>query len=747
MLRRSGVVGILVGVAALLTLAPFAQASVSERGFITARDGTKLRYSVVRPDGPGPFPVLINYQGYGAGSTPGDNGVSTYLDRLLARGYAVMGVSVRGTGCSEGMFDPFAPSMGQDGYDSVEWAASQPWANGRVGMIGVSFGGITQPLTAALRPPHLSAIVPSSALSDLYRDVAYPGGILEYDFPFAWTAIQKGSYAEALPDDPDPQCAVIYAQHEQANATPDGFIPTLIAQGPFFDDRGGLWGQRAPNAGFHSIEVPTFLFNAWQDEQLPGRIFESLGMFAHPDRVWANFSNGNHGRDYYSATDQQLTLDFLDHFVRRVGNGFESRVPHLTLAMDTAIDRDGKQNEPAWNVTRSSIDDLGAQGRAFYLRSDGHLSVFKPTASERGDTYNYPQPSSDVTEPGPAASLGPVGAHSAGQLTWKGAVPPGGALAYTTAPLTRDLLVAGPASLDVWLSSTATDTDLQATITEIRPDGQETYVQRGWLRASHRKLDASRSTTLRPYQTHFRGDAAPLTPGQATPMRLEVFPFAHAFRFGSRIRVWIEAPTGHTGFWAFTPVADLAQNTILHDPGHPSRLMLGDLPGERARAAMPGCDTLRNQPCRSDPAPNNWTGPGENIAADGEQKCGELSPHAYIVRRTLRRSRRGFSVRGHAFGRCAPTTGGRRPQVTRVRVAVARITGRRCRFVSARGRLSRLRSCRRPIALLVRGTTTWRLSKRARLQRGHYRLYAWAYDSSGRREAMSKRQNARFTVR
>src|SRR5207249_11041920 len=124
------------------------------------------------------------------------------LDRLLQRGYAVMGVSVRGTGCSGGVFDPFAPTMGQDGYDAVEWAAAQSWSDGRVGMIGVSFGGITKLLTAAQRPPHLRAIAASSALSDLYRDVAYPGGELEYDFPFAWTAVQKEGGTVAAPQQP-----------------------------------------------------------------------------------------------------------------------------------------------------------------------------------------------------------------------------------------------------------------------------------------------------------------------------------------------------------------------------------------------------------------------------------------------------------------------------------------------------------------------------------------------------------------
>jgi putative CocE/NonD family hydrolase len=571
-----------------------AQAVVTESGYITARDGTKLRYSMEHPDGKGPFPVLVNYEGYGAGSNPADNGVAAYEQRLLDRGYALVGVSVRGTGCSQGEFDPFAKSMGTDGYDSIEWAATQPWSDGRVGMIGVSFGGITQVLTAATDPPHLKAIAPSSSLSDLYRDVAYPGGILEYDFTFAWTALQKGSYLES--PEPNAECTQNYVQHEVDNTNRRDLIPTLILDHPYFDDGKNKWAHRAPNSGFHNIQVPTFLFNAWQDEQLPGRIFESLGLFPHPNRVWANFTNGNHGRDYYSPTDQKLTLDFLDHFVRGVDNGFSGRVPHLTLAMETAIERGGETNEPAWNIERPSVNKLGARPRSLYLRSNGRLTDGEPAADEGSDSYAYPLPSSDVAEPGPVE-----GGRSLGQLTWKGSEPPAGSVAYTTAPLKRDLVVAGPASLDLWLSSTATDTDVQATITEVRPDGQETYVQRGWLRASHRKLDRGLSTPTRPYQTHLRDDAKPLEAGKPTKMRLEIIPFAHAFRKGSQLRVWIDAPTGHTGFWAFQPTPDPGQNTVLHDAQHPSRLVLGRLRGEKAEAPLPDCDTLRNQPCRPDP--------------------------------------------------------------------------------------------------------------------------------------------------
>jgi putative CocE/NonD family hydrolase len=396
----------------------------------------------------------------------------------------------------------------------------------------------------------------------------------------------------------DTKCLQYYLQHEAANSSTQNLIPTLVLQNPYDDDSDGKWMRRAPNAGFSNIDVPVYLHNQWQDEQLPGRIWDSLGMFGDPHKLWANFSNGNHGRDYYNATDERHTLKFLDHFVRGVANGFKHRVPHLSVGMETKIGPDGSNDDPAWSIKRNSLH-LKVKPRSFYFRKDGRMTHGRPDGHEGSDSYDYPRPAPDVAEPGPT-EMG----MSAGQLTWKGQVPPGGSVAYTSPPLKRDMVLAGPASLDLWLASTATDTDLEATVTEVRPDGQETYVQRGWLRASHRKLDPGLSTRLRPYQTHLREDAKPLVAGRPTHMRLEVFPFAHAFRKGSRLRIWIEAPTGHTGFWAFEPVPDPATNTVFHNAGHPSRLVVGVVPGAVAHAPLPACDTLRNQPCRRDPLGN-----------------------------------------------------------------------------------------------------------------------------------------------
>jgi predicted acyl esterase len=588
---------LLLALACALCLAAPAAAVEKGGGYFKSRDGVDLRYSFEHPDGKGPFPVLVNYEGYAGGTDPEDNGVASYGPELLERGYAIMGVSVRGTGCSAGEFDPFDLTMGRDGYDAIEFAARQPWSDGRVGMIGVSFGGITQTLTAATRPPHLLAIAASSSLSDLYRDVAYPGGVLEYDFPFAWTGIQKEGgtayFATGAVPDGDAECVANYTAHEQANDSAH-LIPKLILDHPFVDDEGSLWQKRSPLAGYGRIDVPTLLLNAWQDEQLPGRIYDNLSRFRHPQRVWFNASNGNHGRDYYSPTAQDLTLRFLDRYVRGVRNGF-ARTPHLMIGMETAIERDGKANEPAWMLERKHlVPRRMLRPRRFFLREGGELGG--RGGNGPGDTYSYPLPSSDVAEPGPTE-----GGLQTGQFAFKAPPAPGGYAAYTSAPLERDLVVLGPASADLWTTSTLTDYDVQATITEVRPDGQEQYVQRGWLRASHRKLDRKRSTALLPWQTHLRPDAKPVTAGEPTRLRLEVFPFAQTFRAGSRIRLYVEAPTGHTGFWAFAPTGGSGSITVLHDAKHRSRLVLGQVRREVSHAPLPACDTLRNQPCRPDP--------------------------------------------------------------------------------------------------------------------------------------------------
>jgi hypothetical protein len=177
----------------------------------------------------------------------------------------------------------------------------------------------------------------------------------------------------------------------------------------------------------------------------------------------------------------------------------------------------------------------------------------------------------------------------------------GTAVAYATSPLTDDVVIAGPGSVDLWLASSAPDTDIQVTLSEIRPDGLEYYVQNGWLRASHRKIDRKTSSKLEPRPTHLERDASPLPFGKFTKVRVGLFAVAHVFRKGSRIRIGIEAPGGDRTRWTFdTPLTGGAvENQIARTQDQPSRIVLPIVPGVVAPTALPPCPGLRGEPCRT----------------------------------------------------------------------------------------------------------------------------------------------------
>ena len=182
---------------------------------------------------------------------------------------------------------------------------------------------------------------------------------------------------------------------------------------------------------------------------------------------------------------------------------------------------------------------------------------------------------------------------------WK-PVPAGKAVGYVTAPLTADTVLVGTGSVDLWVRSTTPDVDFEVTISEVRPDGKETYVQSGWLRASQRALDAPASTALLPVQTHARADVAPLPKGSPTLVRVPLYPFGHAFRAGSRIRIVVQPPGGNRPEWAFAAIQRPSTVTILRSPSASVEgRAAGGRRGRRERPPLPACGTLRGQPCRN----------------------------------------------------------------------------------------------------------------------------------------------------
>src|SRR5262249_36767051 len=259
---------------------------------------------------------------------------------------------------------------------------------------------------------------------------------------------------------------------------------------------------------------------------------------------------------------------------------------HVQLWHDTTSATDA---EPTW-ITTAKRWPVKTETKGLYLGSSSALTTAPPSEGEPGDSYVSP-----------TVSAGTEGGDAFGPRKPRGKVPgtPGGAVAYTTPKLAKATELLGPLSLDLWLSSTATDTNLQATITEVRPDGEEVYVARGWLKASMRALDTAASTPTFPVQTDLESDVKPLVPGEPTFMRLAVDPIAYVFHAGSRLRLIVDTPS-QTGGWNLEPLANAGVNSILHDAAHQSQLVFGAVRRFSAPDAFSTCDTLLNQPCRPD---------------------------------------------------------------------------------------------------------------------------------------------------
>jgi hypothetical protein len=596
-------------VAVALPLAPAAQSDPSPPGRTTygyipvavgTADETTLGYKVELPDpgiwGNGPYPTVVDYSGY----EPGIYIYDGLAEKFLAAGYAVAGVNIRGTGCSGGKFDYFEPLESRDGAEAIEWLGAQTWSNGRVGMVGKSYPGITQLFVAAQRPSALKAIVPGHVFGDLYRDVPYPGGILNATFAGGWSAGRVFDQGAFIPTHDaqrnDQQCMRNQADH----APNPAFNPFVRAVQPQNNFDGALYHERSPWYFADQIDVPTMLVEAFQDEQVGSRAIELIERL-RPGLAWRlAAANGDHG-EYYGEEVFPQILRFLSYHLKQevpaadtqyAGLSFDDALARYVAEDRVAVNFENGANGGRKAAFRQSLDSWPPSNQQVWrlaLAADGSMTEAAPTLAG-GVPYTY--------MPG-------VGSQERGGFNLRGEPPaswsdkpaPGTSASFTTPLLTEDKMLFGPASADLWISSSAPDTDFELTLSEIRPDGKEMFVQQGWLRASHRKLDPALSTPLRPYQTHVVTDVQPLVPGQATPVRIEVFPFGHVFRAGSRLRLTVAAPHVRPDLWGFAALPGPAQNTIHTGGVTLSTLALPLIAGVSAPTPLPPC-TLRSQPCR-----------------------------------------------------------------------------------------------------------------------------------------------------
>jgi predicted acyl esterase len=599
-------------------------------GYVEVRDGTLLSANVMLP-GPvenGPYPTVVEYSGY----SPSDPANTTFGLLFNTLGYAYVGVNMRGTGCSGGSYRFFEEAQLVDGYDVIEAIAAQDWVlDNEVGMVGISYPGISQLFVASTQPPSLIAITPISVLDDSYRSTLYPGGILNTGFAVSWTAermreaqMYGQEWSKKQADEGDEVCAENQLLRLQ---NPD--LTAEIDDNPFYT--ADIGDEINPLMFVPKIEVPVFMAGAWQDEQTGGHFPAMFDDFTSAPHLYVTMVNGLHTESLSPSVFPRMA-EFLSLYVAKktpdlsvlplvagpLGAGlygtiapidatnrfeglsyddalaaFEAEDPYVVLFEQGAADGQEAASPAArWSASFDTWPVSSATATRYLLGDSGRLGEGLTTTGE----------TSYVADP---TAVPETFYEGSGSGIWRADVqydwvrnPEGTAAVFTSDPFTDDAVILGPGSADLWITSSAEDTDLEVTLSEIRPDGSEVYIQSGWLRASHRVLDESKSTELLPVHTHLEADAVALEPGEITAVRVDIFPVAHPIRSGSRLRVTIDAPGGNRGVWKFRTLSAGESVSIVHDADHPSAVVLpivSDLP---VPMGAPACGALRGQPCR-----------------------------------------------------------------------------------------------------------------------------------------------------
>jgi uncharacterized protein len=559
---------------------------VDQTGYITISDGIKLEYDLTLPSAPGRFPVALEYNDYSAGADNGAEVAGSDAGVLLAAGFAVLGVNMPGSGCSGGVNNiADVNEWGRAGAQVVDWAAAQPWSTGHVGMFGSSMSGITQIGIASFRPKGLDAITPFHIATDIYRDVAYPGGVFDAKFLnfYAKYLVQiDAQTAHGEISKGNRQCSTDFRQHVRPNRR---YSIAANARANPFDD---AYYAASPGEHIGRIDVPILGCQSWQDGLVSSRATELYYDTFDRKTTWFIGMNGPHGLCEFTFP-LTMMVNFLRHYVAGVNNGWQ-RTPHVTILHEVRSTATSPP-VPGWVSRYASWSGLMKPVTLHFL-GNGTLSASAVTSRTVGrSSFSGPFPS------------------QSGRWTTKPNA--GSSVSYTTPRLTRDVDFFGPGSINLWLSSTARDTDIEVIISEVRPDGQEQYIQAGWLDVAQRGLapvgaGPDESSVLRPYQTHTLAGLRKLTPGKPVYARVELFPFEHVFRKGSSIRITIDSAAGNvqaTGYWGLTGLPGHFTDTIFASPAMPSEVVLGLIPGASAKTPLPSCADIAGEPCRRNTTP------------------------------------------------------------------------------------------------------------------------------------------------
>lgn len=561
---------------------------------IPMRDGTVLRADVFRPQPEGRYPVLLTRTPYSKSMAALSYSWLQPI-RPASEGYVVVVQDVRGRFESAGTFRPFHQEI-EDGFDTIEWCATQHWSNGRVGMYGISYLGATQWLAAMSQAPNLQAIFPSLTGSDFYDGWTYRGGAFELGFNLMWSALLLAlpelNRTDVTPSEVQGILQRLYGvvmnhwpalEHLPIRDVP-AFAHEVVA--PYYKDwldhplRDDFWAPITIEDAHPRVHAPAYNLGGWFDLFIRGTLRNFSGMRANGATETARagqklivgpWSHGTTltsmtGRTVFGQASQvlleDLHMNWFDYWLRDAANGTD-RDPAVRVFAMGANQWRTASSWPPENTTPTRYY-LHSNGSAQTARGDGVLSTDSP-GGERPDHFIY-DPLNPCRTAGGALFPYPLDVPP-GQFDQSAIEARPDVLCYSTPPLDRDVEVIGPVHVRLWVSSSAPDTDFTAKLVDVQPDGTALNLCDGIIRARYR--DGFSAATL-------------LVPGEPVPVTIDLAGTANVFRKGGRIRLEVSSSnfprfdrntnTGAT-IASDTGLA-VAMNTVFHDDAHPSFVML-----------------------------------------------------------------------------------------------------------------------------------------------------------------------------
>ena len=537
---------------------------------VPMRDGARLKADVFRPDDGGKFPAILNLGPYQKDKlwippptleekpNPYMNWETVNPEWWVPKGYAAVRVDGRGSGKSPGQCEPWSLAEAVDFYDAIEWAASQPWCNGKVGLSGISYFAINQWFVANLQPPSLKAIMPWEGFADIYRDALFHGGILSVFMTNWFTAHLMhhtlGRAAQNLPN-------------AWAVNTLHFWLANNLNSGAF----------RGAQAQWDKITVPLYTVGNWSGMALHLRGNTEAFMRSASKHKKLRIHAGTHVHPFYTEEGRRDQLRFFDYWLKGIDNGIMNEPP-VKLAIRKGNDEVEWRDEHEWPLKRTQWTKLYFDVSPAASGKEPRVGALTETKPAKSSTCTYP-----------SSSLGSMGSTSAASSqVMGGGIKPGMGISLETPPLAQDTEITGPLAASFWVSSETEDMDLFLTLRNIGPDGNEILetgqqgtpvpVAKGWLRVSHRDLDEKLSLPYRPYHRHTR--RLFLSPGEIVKVDVEIWPTSMVFKRGHRIRLDVQPRdgVGSQNYMHYHADYNTGANTIYAGGEYESYLLLPIIP-------------------------------------------------------------------------------------------------------------------------------------------------------------------------